>query len=50
MPEHKYPDNAQDHAVSGRRTGKNIEGIDPELQFAEELYENGAYTNGMLGI
>lgn len=50
MLKHKYPDNVQGAAASDHRTGKSINDLDPELQFSDDLYENGAYTNGMLGI
>lgn len=49
MPEYQYPDHMQSTTASGHGTGKRTEELE-ELPFAEDLYDNGAYTNGILGI
>lgn len=49
MLKNRIPDDAQG-AVSGHRTGEKMGGPGQEPQFDEDLYETGAYTNGMLGI
>ncbi|MFX4261873.1 hypothetical protein ACOBQJ_06700 [Pelotomaculum propionicicum] len=50
MPKHKFPDNERDKAAIGRRKGKKSTEESEDLQMAEDLFETGAYTNGMMGI
>jgi len=49
MPKHKNPDHAQG-AVSGQRTEKTMGRPGQEPQLDEDLFETGAYTNGIMGI
>jgi len=47
MPKHK---NHAQEAVSSHRTEKKMGGPGQEPQFDEDLFETGAYTNGILGL
>lgn len=49
MLKYQYPDHVQSTVAGGHGTGKRTEELE-ELQFAKDLYDNGAYTNGILGI
>ena len=49
MLKYQYPDHVQSTAAGGHVTGKRTEELE-DLQFVEDLYDNGAYTNGILGI
>ncbi|MDD4766316.1 MAG: hypothetical protein PHF87_01860 [Desulfotomaculaceae bacterium] len=49
MLKYQYPDHVQSTVAGGHGTGKRTEELE-ELQFAKDLYDNGAYTNDILGI